>query len=53
METNTIMKKSILTIIAVAALCVVGQAQNAPTTFGIDTRPLNTLLSHFVTAPLT
>ena len=36
METNTIMKKSILTIIAVAALCVVGQAQ-APTTFGIGT----------------
>ena len=36
METNTIMKKSILTIIAVVALCVVGQAQ-APTTFGIGT----------------
>ena len=36
METNTIMKKSILTIIAVAALCVAGQAQ-APTTFGIGT----------------
>ena len=36
METNTIMKKSILTIIAVAALCVAAQAQ-APTTFGIGT----------------
>ena len=36
METNTIMKKSILTIIAVAALCVAGHAQ-APTTFGIGT----------------
>ncbi len=36
METNIIMKKSILTIIAVVALCVVGQAQ-APTTFGVGT----------------
>lgn len=35
------MKKSILTIIAVAALCVVGQAQ-APTTFGIGTGTENT-----------
>ncbi len=48
METNTIMKKSILTIIAVAALCVAGQAQ-APTTFGIGTgteNPNGTLHVH-------
>ena len=48
METNTIMKKSILTIIAVAALCVAAQAQ-APTTFGIGTgteNPNGTLHVH-------
>ena len=42
------MKKSILTIIAVVALCVVGQAQ-APTTFGIGTgnqNPNGTLHVH-------
>lgn len=41
-----VMKKTILTIIAVAALCVVGQAQ-APTTFGIGTNnPNGTLHVH-------
>ena len=43
-----VMKKTILTIIAVAALCVAGQAQ-APTTFGIGTgteNPNGTLHIH-------
>ena len=41
-----VMKKTILTIIAVAALCVAGQAQ-APTTFGIGTNnPNGTLHVH-------